>query len=108
MLPQAVGCPVVWDAVDALGPLFAGRAGLVKNPLKAWMFSCEAKRTGREEASLAAQFSATIAVTEREAALLGPNVIAIPNGVDCDYFQTSANADSEKRPFTICMVGRLT
>lgn len=106
MLPQAVRCPVVWDAVDALGPLFAGRAGLVQNPLKAWMFNCEARRTGREEASLAAKFSATIAVTEREAALLGPRVIAIPNGVDCDYFQPAADVDSDKRPFHICMVGR--
>jgi hypothetical protein len=87
MLPSALSCPVIWDAVDALGPLFTGRAGLVQNPLKSWVFNCEATRTGREEALLAARFSATIAVTEREAALLGPNVTAIQNGVDCDYFQ---------------------
>ena len=106
MLPQAVRCPVVWDAVDALGPLFTGRAGLVQNPLKSWMFNCEAKRTGREEASRAAQFSATIAVTECEAALLGPNVITIPNGVDCDSFQPAKSSDSDKRRLNICMVGR--
>ena len=106
MLPSTISCPVIWDAVDALGPLFTGRAGLVQNPLKSWVFNCEATRTGREEALLAAQFSATIAVTEREAALLGPNVIAIPNGVDCDYFQPSLNTESDRKSLHICMVGR--
>jgi len=106
MLSTELTCPVVWDAVDALGPLFAGRAGLVQNPLKSWMFHCEAGRTRREEALLAAQFSATIAVTEREAALLGPNVTAIRNGVDCDYFQPSLNTESDKKSHHICMVGR--
>jgi len=106
MLPSKLSCPVIWDAVDALGPLFAGRARLVQNPLKSWVFKCEATRTGREEALLAARFSATIAVTEREAALLGPNVTAIQNGVDCDYFQPSLNTESDKKSLHICMVGR--
>ena len=86
--------------------MFTGRARLVQNPLKSWVFNCEATRTGREEALLAARFSATIAVTEREAALLGPNVIAIPNGVDCDYFQPSLNTESDRKSLHICMVGR--
>jgi glycosyltransferase involved in cell wall biosynthesis len=106
MLPSTLNCPVIWDAVDALGPLFAGRARLVQNLLKYWVFHCEAMRTGREEARLAARFSATIAVTEREAALLGPNVTAIENGVDCDYFQPSQNRESDKKLLHICMVGR--
>jgi glycosyltransferase involved in cell wall biosynthesis len=96
----------VWDAVDALGPLFEGRANLVDNPLKRLVFRCEAMRTRREEAILATRFQAAIAVTEREAALIGPGVLAIPNGVDCDYFKPSGETLNPRKPLRICMFGR--
>ena len=106
MLPRGMSVPVVWDAVDALGPLFEGRADLVDNPLKALVFRWEAMRTRREEAVLATRFRAAIAVTEREAALIGPGVLAIPNGVDCDYFKPSGEALDPRKPLRICMFGR--
>lgn len=106
MLPDGISVPIVWDAVDALGPLFEGRASLVDNPLKALIFRLEAKRTRREEGIRASRFKIAIAVTEREAALIGPGVIAIPNGVDCDYFQPSRTEPDPSKPLHICMFGR--
>jgi len=106
MLPDGISVPIVWDAVDALGPLFEGRAGFVKNPIKALVFRLEAMRTKHEEGKLAARFQAAIAVTKREASLIGPSVIAIPNGVDCDYFQPSQFPLDVSKPLNICMFGR--
>jgi glycosyltransferase involved in cell wall biosynthesis len=106
MLPGGIKCPIIWDAVDALGPLFDGRAKLVNNPIKAFVFGCEAKRTLREEAALASRFAATLAVTNREAALIGPNVVAIPNGVDLDYFHPTSDSVKTTGLLHISMVGR--
>lgn len=106
MLPDGVQCPIIWDAVDALGPLFDGRSKLVENPLKAYVFRCEAQRTQREEAAFASRFAATLAVTSREANLIGPNVVAIPNGVDVDYFHPSNESMKSSGPLHISMVGR--
>lgn len=106
MLPGCIRCPIIWDAVDALGPLFDGRAKLVNNPIKAFVFRCEAKRTQREEAAFASRFAATLAVTSREASLIGPNVVAIPNGVDFDYFHPSNDFVKATGPLHISMVGR--
>lgn len=106
MLPNAINCPIIWDAVDALGPLFTGRAELVNNSAKAMMFCCEAQRTQREEAEFVLRAHATIAVTQREAVRIGANVSVVPNGVDFDYFQPAeATPDAETSP-EICMVGR--
>ncbi len=106
MLPDGITCPVVWDAVDALGPLFDGRSTIITNPAKAFVFRCEAVRTRREEAAFASRFVATLAVTHREAGSIGPNVVAIPNGVDFDYFKPSSMNDSAASPLMISMVGR--
>ena len=106
MLPGGIKCPIIWDAVDALGPLFDGRAKLVKNPVKAFVFRCEAKRTQREEATFASRYAATLVVTNREARLIGPNVIAIPNGVDFDYFHPLNDSVKTTGPLHISMVGR--
>jgi glycosyltransferase involved in cell wall biosynthesis len=105
MLPETLSVPVVWDAVDALGPLFEGRAQLVSNPLKSWVFRIEANRTRIEETVLASRFCQTIAVTEREAFQIGPNVIPIQNGVDLDYFRPALSAIDDPSK-NICMVGR--
>ena len=80
MLPFGIQCPIIWDAVDALGPLFDGRAKLVNNPI--------------------------LAVTSREASLIGPDVVAIPNGVDFDYFHPSNDFVKATGPLHISMVGR--
>jgi len=106
MVPDGIQCPIIWDAVDALGPLFEGRSKLVKNPLKAYVFRCEAQRTQREEAAFASRFDATLAVTSREATLIGPNVVAIPNGVDFDYFHPSNESVTATGSLHISMVGR--
>lgn len=106
MLPEELHVPIVWDAVDALGHLFAGRAELVGNPVKAMVFRHEARRTQREEQALAEMFAATVAVTKREADLIGPRVIPIQNGVDFDYFQPENHPVSHSDAPNICMVGR--
>ncbi|MFM7188877.1 MAG: glycosyltransferase [Armatimonadota bacterium] len=106
MLPTGIRCPIIWDAVDALGTLFDGRAELVRNPAKAFVFRCEARRTEREEAAFLSRCAATLAVTNREARLIGPDVITIPNGVDVDYFQPSSNTVTATGPLHISMVGR--
>ena len=104
MLPCPNTYPVIFDAVDALGPLFRLQAGLIKNPIKRAIFYTEASRVHLEQQALASSVLQCIAISELEAGCLSPSTLVVPNGVDTDYFCPDANV--VRRKHGICMMGR--
>lgn len=104
MLPLPNTYPVIFDAVDALGPLFKLQAGLIKNPIKRGIFATEASRVHLEQKSLANSVLQCIAISEVEAGCISASTLVVPNGVDTDYF--CPNANIVRRKNGICMMGR--
>jgi sugar transferase (PEP-CTERM/EpsH1 system associated) len=95
-LPEVRGLPAVVDLMDVDSQKwrdYSGRSGLLHSAV----YSVEAARVEALERRLAARAKALLVVSEAEAELLRkavPNapVEVVPNGVDLEYFQASAEA----------------
>ncbi len=86
----ADGPPVVMDFVDVDSAKFAGFADDARGPMR-WMMRREARLLGAFEHEIAARVSASLFVSEAEAALFrdgGENgrVLAVENGIDSATF----------------------
>jgi glycosyltransferase involved in cell wall biosynthesis len=86
------------------------RAGNERNPLKRWYFRQEGRRVQDYEARVANRFKAHVTCSELDSARLkaiapSANTVSIPNGVDVDYFRSTATSISG--PPSIIFVGSL-
>ncbi|WP_398456711.1 glycosyltransferase [Sphingomonas albertensis] len=82
--------PVVMDFVDVDSAKFAGFADDARGPMR-WMMRREARLLGAFEREIAARVSASLFVSEAEAALFrkggaGGRVLAVENGIDSAKF----------------------
>ena len=87
------GPPVVMDFVDVDSAKFAGFADDTKGPMR-WMMRREARLLGAFERGIAARVSASLFVSEAEAALFRDGgaegrVLAVENGIDSAKFDPS-------------------
>ncbi len=90
----AKGPPVVMDFVDVDSAKFAGFADDARGPMR-WMMRREARLLGAFEHEIAARVSASLFVSEAEAALFrdgGANgqILAVENGIDSVTFDPAA------------------
>jgi polysaccharide biosynthesis protein PslH len=86
------------------------RADNERNPLKRWYFRQEGRRVQDYEARVARHFGAHLTCSELDSERLRAiapcaNTISIPNGVDIEYFGSSATSNSG--PPSIIFVGSL-
>jgi polysaccharide biosynthesis protein PslH len=86
------------------------RADNEPNPLKRWYFRQEARRVQNYEARIADRFKLHVTCSELDSERLraiapSANTVAIPNGVDVEYFRSTAAAISG--PPSIIFVGSL-
>ncbi len=92
----AGGPPVVMDFVDMDSAKFGGFAEDARRPMR-WMMHREARLLGAFEREIASRVSASLFVSEAEAALFrdggaqGP-VLAVENGIDSVKFDPALNA----------------
>jgi glycosyltransferase involved in cell wall biosynthesis len=89
----ADGPPVVMDFVDMDSAKFAGFAVDVRGPMR-WMMQREARLLGAFERKIAGSVSASLFVSEAEAALFRDGgamgrVLAVENGIDAEKFDPS-------------------
>jgi glycosyltransferase involved in cell wall biosynthesis len=91
----ADGPPVVMDFVDMDSAKFAGFAQDVRGPMR-WMMRREARLLGAFERKIAGRVSASLFVSEAEAALFRDvgamgRVLAVENGIDAEKFDPSGS-----------------
>ncbi|SFN74212.1 glycosyltransferase [Sphingomonas sp. OK281] len=91
----AGGPPVVMDFVDMDSAKFAGFAEDARGPMR-WMMRREARLLGAFEREIAARVSASLFVSEAEAALFRDSgaqgrVLAVENGIDSVKFDPTAS-----------------
>ena len=91
----AGGPPVVMDFVDMDSAKFGGFAEEARGPMR-WMMRREARLLGAFEREIAARVSASLFVSEAEAALFRNGgaqgrVLAVENGIDSVKFDPTAN-----------------
>ncbi len=101
-VPGLAGVPVVIDLVDVDSEKWFDYARRARGPA-GLLFRLEGRRLRRLEAALADRARAITLVSEAEAALYrsfqpAKNVLAIPNGVDLDYFQPAAGPEPDTTP----------
>ncbi len=92
----ADGPPVVMDFVDMDSAKFAGFAEDARGPMR-WMMRREARLLGAFEREIASRVSASLFVSEAEAALFRDGgaqgrVLAVENGIDSVKFDPALNA----------------
>jgi glycosyltransferase involved in cell wall biosynthesis len=90
----ADGPPVIMDFVDMDSAKFAGFAQDVRGPMR-WMMQREARLLGAFERKIAGRVSASLFVSEAEAALFRDGgamgrVLAVENGIDAEKFDPAA------------------
>jgi glycosyltransferase involved in cell wall biosynthesis len=91
------GPPVVMDFVDMDSAKFAGFADDSRGPMR-WMMRREARLLGAFEREIAARVSASLFVSEAEAALFRTGgatgrILAVENGIDSVTFDPAAQAE---------------
>lgn len=96
-LEGIAGTPRVIDFVDADSEKWR-EYGRVHSFPKSLLYALEAERLGRYEGRIAAEFDASIFVTEAEAAIVrrrtpGRALTVLPNGVDLDAFRPAPDAE---------------
>jgi sugar transferase (PEP-CTERM/EpsH1 system associated) len=101
-LPALCGIPLVVDLVDVDSQKFLDYAALARAPRR-WLYRLEGQRLRRLECTLPGRAQAILLVSEAEADLyrrICPNdrTLALPNGVDLDYFQPASQAASTWEP----------
>ncbi len=106
-----VGCPVVVDLVDVDSEKWSDYAAR-SNGLARCLFSCESRRLRQLEQSLETRSTAVTLVSEAEAELLRPiapraRVIAVPNGVNLDYFHPQSLPAESAQANACVFVGAL-
>ncbi|MBX9789746.1 MAG: TIGR03087 family PEP-CTERM/XrtA system glycosyltransferase [Pirellulales bacterium] len=104
-------CPVVVDLVDVDSQKWSDYAAHARG-LTRWLFALESRRLRFLEQSLAQRSSAVALVSQAEAAIyrqIAPTarVIAIPNGVNLDFFNPPAAVNSREIPDSCVFVGAL-
>ena len=105
------GCPVVVDLVDVDSEKWSDYAAR-SHGLARWLFRCESRRLRQLEQSLESRSTAVTLVSEAEAELLRPiapraRVIAVPNGVNLDYFHPQSLPAESEQANTCVFVGAL-
>ncbi|MGU3314484.1 glycosyltransferase [Sphingomonas sp. M6A6_1c] len=99
------GVPVVMDFVDVDSAKFAGFAEAGSLPLR-WMMRREARLLGAFERRVAAQVSASVFVSEAEAALFRTGgatgrIVAVENGIDAAAFDPGVVAGDVGFPHAV-------
>ncbi|VXD05512.1 Glycosyl transferase family 1 [Sphingomonas sp. T1] len=94
------GPPVVMDFVDMDSAKFAGFADDSRGPMR-WMMRREARLLGAFEREIAARVSASLFVSEAEAALFRTGattgrILAVENGIDSATFDPAAQVEKAK------------
>lgn len=105
------GCPVVVDLVDVDSEKWSDYAAR-SHGLARWLFGCESRRLRQLEQSLETRSTAVTLVSEAEAELLRPiapgaRVVAVPNGVNLDYFHPQSMPTESEQAKTCVFVGAL-
>lgn len=105
------GCPVVVDLVDVDSEKWSDYAAR-SHGVARWLFGCESRRLRQLERSLETHSTAVTLVSEAEAELLRPiapraRVVAVPNGVNLDYFHPQASPAASEQANTCVFVGAL-
>jgi sugar transferase (PEP-CTERM/EpsH1 system associated) len=105
------GCPVVVDLVDVDSEKWLDYAAR-SHGLARWLFGCESRRLRQIEQSLETCSSAVTLVSAAEAELLRPiaphaKVVAVPNGVNLDYFHPRSLPAEREQANTCVFVGAL-
>ena len=105
------GCAVVVDLVDVDSEKWSDYAAR-SHGLARWLFGCESRRLRRLEQSLETRSTAVTLVSEAEAVLLRPiapraRVVAVPNGVNLDYFHPQSMPAESEQAQTCVFVGAL-
>lgn len=101
-VPGLADVPAVIDLVDVDSEKWFDYARRTRGPA-GLLFRLEGRRLRQLEASLAGRARAITLVSEAEAALYrsfqpAQNVLAIPNGVDLEYFQPAAGPETDTIP----------
>ncbi len=96
------GLPVVMDFVDVDSAKFAGFADDARGPMR-WMMRREARLLGAFEREVAGRVSASLFVSDAEAALFREGgatgrIIAVENGIDSAKFDPIANFARQSSP----------
>jgi len=97
------GPPVVMDFVDVDSAKFAGFADDTRGPMR-WMMRREARLLGAFERDVAARASASLFVSEAEAALFraggaAGRILAVENGIDSVKFDPAAEFANVERKY---------
>ncbi len=97
------GPPVVMDFVDVDSAKFAGFADDTRGPMR-WMMRREARLLGAFEHDVAARASASLFVSEAEAALFraggaAGRILAVENGIDSVKFDPAAEFSNVERKY---------
>ncbi|WP_235516286.1 glycosyltransferase [Sphingomonas sp. Leaf226] len=98
------GPPVVMDFVDMDSAKFAGFADDSRGPMR-WMMRREARLLGAFEREIAARVSASLFVSEAEAALFRTGgatgrILAVENGIDSTTFDPAGQAGNARKAAT--------
>jgi len=96
------GPPVVMDFVDVDSAKFAGFADDARGPMR-WIMRREARLLGMFERGVASRVSASLFVSEAEAALFREGgatgrIIAVENGIDSAKFDPAVNFGRQSSP----------
>jgi sugar transferase (PEP-CTERM/EpsH1 system associated) len=110
-VPEAKDIPVVIDLVDVDSDKWKQYAGYASFPHSV-VYRREAKSLSAYERKICEQAAAVVVTTDREALLVreispSANVHAIPNGVDCDFFDPDSMPEKQ-RDSTICFTGDMS
>ncbi|WP_298090980.1 TIGR03087 family PEP-CTERM/XrtA system glycosyltransferase [uncultured Sphingomonas sp.] len=112
MAPYAPqGVPVTMDMVDVDSAKFAQLAEDVRGPM-AWVYAREARLLGAFERSVAAHASATLFVSEAEAALFRAGggdgrIVAVENGIDAAAYDPALCRPVATAAETILFTGQM-
>jgi glycosyltransferase involved in cell wall biosynthesis len=105
-LPQAAVNKTLLFAIDSVALFWSRRAQAERHPLKRAVYLHEYRRNARHERQLYPRFRKTVFVSQVDATFAaaiapGAQCISIPNGVDIDYFRTTATqVDTNNIVFT--------
>jgi glycosyltransferase involved in cell wall biosynthesis len=112
---RVVGVPQVIDAVDSIAALFEQTQHYAASWRHRLMARADLRRTRAFEASFATRFDRTVVSSDRDAAafsgLVGASVrdriVAVPNGVDLEYFRPVIGGRDADAP-TILFSGKMS
>lgn len=107
--------PVIWDSVDSISLLFRQAAARSRRLFSRLISRFELPRTERFEGMLANRFARVLVTSSADRAAIFelayskdavPEIVVLPNGVDCDYF--APGLPEMRQPSTLVISGKMS